>query len=403
MGRAFWFTCAAFSFYLFGNQTQIGWLYVVSALLLGIVAGAWWLNRGALRGISLERQIESREAYHEDEALSLTLRLDNRRRLPAPQVQVHDPCPVVAPDAPEANLRLLFPFLPTGISDYEMTVTLNRRGVFQWDDIRLSSGAPFGFFQQRRRLPAQAALIVYPVVRPLDRFNLLDKQSAAQWTTAQAGWGSEILGVRDYQRGDSLRHIHWRSVARRGQLITKEFADEAHPALTLVLDRYQAPSIAAPQHKHTPFEWQIKCAVSIAEYAFRRHYPSYLLAEDGDSPLPHGALAWESFLQISARLQTSRDDALGDVLAHASFQGVVVVVTAFLSARALEPLIGLHRRGFRLLVVHCRPETFPDMPAEAGQESEGVLAALMSAGIAVQSIPYGSDWAQVLSEGTDHD
>lgn len=405
LGRVFWFSFAAFAFYLFGNQTQIGWLYVVSALLLGVVFGAWLLNRGALRGLSIQRHLEQRSAYHEDEPFTLTLELHNRRPLPAPQILLHDPCPVVAPSAPQRDLRLLFPFLPTGITHHRLELTLYRRGVFHWHAIQMESRAPFGFFRRHRRLPAPQSLIVYPLVRPLSRFSLLDKQPAAQWTTSRAGWGSEVLGVRDYQRGDSLRHVHWRSVARRGQLVTKEFTDEAHPALTLVLDAYHPASIALPDHKHIPFEWQIRCAVSLAEYAMRRHYPTYLLAEQGDLALPHGALDWERFLQISARLQTHANDSLGDLVAHASLQGVVVVVTAFLSARALEPLIGVHRRGFRLLVLQLDPATFPDLDlAPLTSQSDSAHAEILQrAGVPVLSVAYASDWTQALSDWMSHD
>lgn len=403
LGRAFWFSFAAFSFYLFGNQTQIGWLYVVSALLLGVVGGAWWLNRGALQRLSIERQLDLRDAYYEDEQLCLSFRLNNQRRLPAPQIMLHDPCPVLAPSAPERDLRLLFPFVPVGISTHQLEFKLYQRGVYAWQPLELRSGAPFGFFSRRRLFSAPQRLMVYPVVRPLAQFALLDQQAAAQWTTARAGWGSEVLGVRDYQHGDALRHIHWRSVARRGQLVTKEFSDEAHPALTLVLDRYQPSNLPAIRHKHTPFEWQIRCAVSIAEYAFRRRYPSYLVSAEAEGKdklvLPHGALSWEALLQLSAQLQPTPQDTLADVMAHASLQGVVVVLSAYLSTQSAEALISVRRRGFRVLLVHCPPASFPDVPAAFGTDAERALSAVIGAGIPIQPIPYACDWAERLSEG----
>ena len=48
---------AAFFIYLFGNQTQVGWMFVMSALLAGTVLAAWMLNRHALRGVAIEREV----------------------------------------------------------------------------------------------------------------------------------------------------------------------------------------------------------------------------------------------------------------------------------------------------------------------------------------------------------
>ena len=83
------------------------------------------------------------------------------------------------------------------------------------------------------------------------------------------------MGVRPYRTSDSPRHIHWRIVARRQQLMTKEFAEEAQPGLTLALDVFAHP-YPAPAGKHTPFEWGVKLAASIGEYAHRRRYPLHL-------------------------------------------------------------------------------------------------------------------------------
>jgi uncharacterized protein (DUF58 family) len=49
------------------------------------------------------------------------------------------------------------------------------------------------------------------------------------------GAGLEPWGVRQYVHGDSLRHVHWRSTARTGQLLVKEFEAGTHSAATFIL------------------------------------------------------------------------------------------------------------------------------------------------------------------------
>lgn len=49
------------------------------------------------------------------------------------------------------------------------------------------------------------------------------------------GAGPEIIGVREHSRGDPLRAVHWRSTARRGELVVREFAEPGRPRLRIEL------------------------------------------------------------------------------------------------------------------------------------------------------------------------
>lgn len=49
------------------------------------------------------------------------------------------------------------------------------------------------------------------------------------------GTGPEIIGVREHVHGDPLRAVHWRSTARRGELVIREFADPGRPRLRIEL------------------------------------------------------------------------------------------------------------------------------------------------------------------------
>ena len=66
-------------------------------------------------------------------------------------------------------------------------------------------------------------------------------------------------GIRDYQSGDRVAWIHWKSFARTQTLMTKEFEDRRSQELILVLDG--RPSEA--------FEEQVELAASILKEASR--------------------------------------------------------------------------------------------------------------------------------------
>jgi uncharacterized protein (DUF58 family) len=49
------------------------------------------------------------------------------------------------------------------------------------------------------------------------------------------------VALREYRRGDPLRHIHWRSWARVGKPVVKEFQDEFFVRHALILDTFGRP------------------------------------------------------------------------------------------------------------------------------------------------------------------
>jgi uncharacterized protein (DUF58 family) len=52
------------------------------------------------------------------------------------------------------------------------------------------------------------------------------------------GDSSEFMSLRDYQQGDPLKRIHWKSFAKHGKLIVKEYQDEYFVRRALLLDTF---------------------------------------------------------------------------------------------------------------------------------------------------------------------
>jgi len=75
---------------------------------------------------------------------------------------------------------------------------------------------------------------------------------------SNVGQSDEFVALRDYRQGDPLRHIHWRSWARAGKPVVKEFEDEFFVRHALVLDTFA-------EHAHSEaFEEATSIAASFA-------------------------------------------------------------------------------------------------------------------------------------------
>jgi len=340
-------------------------------------------------------------AVYEEDDVSITLSLSSNSRITSSQVRAIESCPIAPPDGKQRRMNLFYPSIPAGATaELTYEVLAYRRGAHEFPPLDLKSNAPFGFFKKQRQLQIPTRLLVYPEIRPLRHLDLFDYRRAAEIDRPRAGMGMEVLGTRPYQTGDSPRHIHWRSSARSGRLISKEFADEAQPGLTLALDLYAHP-FPKTDSKHTPFEWMVKTAVSIAEYGRRAGHPIHIIADDSALPHPAGAVGWYSLLDYMARVQPEGKSKLADVLAESSryLQTFIAVFIPYPDPAALPALLNLGRRAV-LLVVILDPSTFPDgmvdghpsIDASAHQFADELRAN----GIDAKCISFGEDWVEQL-------
>jgi len=125
-----------------------------------------------------------------------------------------------------------------------VTKTPRRRGLVRLNDLRVLLPDPLGLFQRCVKVSAPPALLaVLPKRYPLPRFELPGSarfQPGGEAAARHAGATGEFTGLRDYQSGDPLRLIHWKTWARTGKPVVKELEDTFFPRHGLILDTFPA-------------------------------------------------------------------------------------------------------------------------------------------------------------------
>jgi uncharacterized protein (DUF58 family) len=118
-----------------------------------------------------------------------------------------------------------------------------------------------GLFRAFARVALPQSVLILPKRYPLPPIALPGSMKYQQGGVALAssvGQSDEFIALRDYRQGDPLRHIHWRSWARAGKPVVKEFEDEFFVRHALVLDTYA-------EHSHSEaFEEAASIAASFA-------------------------------------------------------------------------------------------------------------------------------------------
>ncbi len=127
------------------------------------------------------------------------------------------------------------------IVEVQGEITPHRRGVLQFAGALLARPDPLGLFRSFVRVAAPQSVLVLPkryALPPIALPGAMRYQQGGVALAANVGQSEEFVAVRDYRRGDPLRHIHWRSWARLGKPIVKEFEDEFFVRHALVLDTF---------------------------------------------------------------------------------------------------------------------------------------------------------------------
>ena len=137
--------------------------------------------------------------------------------------------------APPAALKLA----PGGRQELKLWLRPRRRGRVELDALQLARTDPLGLVRGLATVRAPGRVIALPKRYRLPPIALPGSRRFQQQgvtLAASIGDSEEFLGLREYRPGDPLQRVHWKSYARTGTPIVREFQDEFFERHALVLD-----------------------------------------------------------------------------------------------------------------------------------------------------------------------
>ena len=248
-------------------------------------------------------------------------------------------------------------WLPSlGSTTWRRDVVPPRRGRYTWGAVRASSGYPFGLVERRVRLVPEEEVLVLPCLGWLHRGRFLRylRNLAVQPQFAplrrppypHPAAQAEFHGLRSYQSGDSPRLIHWRTSARRGQLMVREFEDEPSDNLLLIVDpTLPAESDYCSVPLRQQFEETVSLTASICWEWCRQHGDRLVLATATRDPVLLDGLTGPAharrILECLAVLECGTGPANPTVIARLQthrLPSAMVVVVALGRSALTDPL-----------------------------------------------------------------
>jgi hypothetical protein len=299
------------------------------------------------------------------EALTGELTVTNVARAPLVSAQVEFPIG-------HAAITFDLPVLMPGKQHSEIfVIPTDRRGVITVGPVTSVRGDPLGVFRRELAWTEQTEVYVHPRItslEPLGAGLIRDLEGNSSQNVSMSDLSFHAL--REYVAGDDLRHVHWRSSAKHGQLLVRQFLDTRRSHLTAVVDADPAAYLSEDD-----YETAISAAASLLVRALRDGYDVSFLSGTATMTKATG----RSALDACSRAQPE-PASLVDVAAHAARIAVDTSVVFLVTGPGTEYL-SLQRAAGQFGVETGRAALRVDSSKTPGLRTSGDLPVMTVASL----------------------
>jgi uncharacterized protein (DUF58 family) len=326
---------------LLGLQQQINLILLVAGLAAGPVVASFVVSAAILRKLQISRRVPP-YAFSGD-PLHLDYTLENARRWTAALALFieDDVVPVDRTVSGSGGLtpRVFYPRVPGGERARVRWQGISpKRGAYKFRTLELITRSPFGLLERRVTVTDPDELIVYPMVGQLTRRWHLMQRQATETRRGQrhdrSSQQQEYHGLRDYRPGDSPRWIHWRTSARLGQPMVKEFEQQNEQDLAVLLDPWLPRTKVTPEQRDA-LEQSVQFAATLCLETCRHQGRRLLMGWTGPTPGirqgPASVKLLHELLEQLAKLRSSSEvslSALFDVLPPATLREAIIIIVS---------------------------------------------------------------------------
>jgi uncharacterized protein (DUF58 family) len=335
--------------------------------------------------------------------LDVVLEVRNDAAVPSPTVVVAEQVPAALPAVghtePGQARFVLGGVGPGKVAAVPYRLHARARGRHRLGPAVVRLGDPFGVAERTRRFTSTAEVVVYPAIERLPDAPVRGSHMGVGSSDARRvmATGEDFYTMREYVRGDDLRHVHWPSTAHRQTLMVRQMEQPWQAHATVLVDARAAAHTGGPDGT---LEAAVSAAASVVYHLADRGYQLRLLTDRTTGRV--GPVGWAEALERLAVLEPGAGAGLGPAVAAArGGEGLAVAVvgvppgTGDLAQHPdLRALYGLRGFGQRVAVVVTPPAPSPG--AERGERAAALLrAAGWSAATTAPGTPLAPMWAQL--------
>jgi uncharacterized protein (DUF58 family) len=252
-------------------------LILVGALLVVLPLVSALIARPSRYRLSCTRRVDSPRVAA-GQSTTVTARVENfsRRRTGVLLAEDLTPCP------PDSRPRFVLDEIePGGHRQLSYQLRPDARGKFTIGPLRVRVADAFGLVEIGRSVRGSSTLVVTPKIVPLPaaaRSRWLGDGDGGTRTTSAAG--EDDAAPRQYQDGDGLRRVHWKSTARYGELMVRREEHQRRNSASVFLDSRRLAH--AGNGPSASFEFAVSAAASIGAHLCGEGFRTRLITDAGE-------------------------------------------------------------------------------------------------------------------------
>ena len=332
-----------------GLSHQINLILLVAGLAAGPVVASFFVSKATLRKLLVTRRVPP--YVFSGDPLAVDYVLENSRRWTAAlALFVEDamtPADRSISGASGLAPRVFFERIPgRERARVRWTGVAPKRGRYRFRTLEIVTRSPFGLLERRVTSAEPDEMLVYPAVGQLTRrFHLIQRQVSETRRGQRHDRSSqqqEYHGLRDYRPGDSPRWIHWRTSARLGVPMVKEFEQHNEQDLAVLVDPWMPRAKVTPEQREA-LEQAVQFAATVCLETCRSTGRRLLLGWTGATPGvrqgPSSVKLLHELLEQLAVMKASAEGSLAsllDVVPPSTLREAVLVVVSTRPVNLIE-------------------------------------------------------------------
>lgn len=207
-------------------------LYLVLAMCCSFIVVSGVLSEQTLKGISV--QVSLPETVYPEDFYPLHLKISNSKTtIPSYSLYVEFPLDPMGSYRIEQT-AYAYQVPPRSSVDKNLMFVGLKRGPVPLKTVHLKTSFPFGFFVKIKTLPIAVETLIFPVIKNVTLPSPSEYSEEGEGTIGLAG--DDLYSIREYQPGDPMAAVHWKSSAKTGTLRVKEFSKGGLHNYTLFLN-----------------------------------------------------------------------------------------------------------------------------------------------------------------------
>lgn len=318
---------------------------------------------------------------HNGDTTTVTLVLRNRRRRPLRHLSIHDEVESLGMAVFE-----IAKLMGDETASATYRVTCRPRGVYRVGPARATTSDPLRLAELSAPDGPIDRLVVYPTVEELTGFPVIRGRdpaiSASRPEHSQRG-GEDFYTLREYQRGDDMRRIHWPYTAKTDELMIRQLETPWQSRALVLLD--VRPSV---YESADAFEMAVSGAASVVTHLVKSGFDADLWAGD---PEPIDASRYSAAMERLALVEPNDEidiEAVAGRIRQKGGGGALILVTgvADRSLLTVQQLLSNHYRATLLM--------------GASSTTSQTLVGFHRLGVATVTVDPTGEWASAWLSAT---